>query len=110
MPKRLDLQQNGRLDWFFREWVYGTEIPRYRFKYDVQRQSGGSIRVAAEITQSEVDSNFAMFVPVFADFGNGMMRLGQVAVIGNSSRKVDFILDREPKKVALNAFKDILER
>jgi len=110
MPKRLDLQQNGRLDWFFREWVYGTEIPRYRFKYDVQRQSGGGIRVAAEITQSEVDSNFAMFVPVFADFGNGMMRLGQVAVIGNSTRKVDFILDREPKKVALNAFKDILER
>jgi hypothetical protein len=110
MPKRLDLQQNGRLDWFFREWVYGTEIPRYRFKYDVQRQSGGGIRVAAEITQSEVDSNFAMFVPVFADFGNGMMRLGQVAVIGNSTRKVDFILDREPKKVALNACKDILER
>jgi len=36
--------------------------------------------------------------------------LGQVAVIGNSTRKVDFILDREPKKVALNAFKDILER
>ena len=110
MPKRLDLQQNGRLDWFFREWVYGTEVPRYRFKYDVQRQSGGGIRVAAEITQSEVDSNFAMFVPVFADFGNGMMRLGQVAVIGNSTRKVNFILDREPKKVALNAFKDILER
>jgi len=110
MPKHLDLQQDGRLDWFFREWVYGTQVPRYQFKYDVQRQSGGKIRVAAEITQSEVDSNFAMFVPVFADFGNGMTRLGQVAVIGNSTRKIDFILDRQPKQVALNAYKDILER
>ena len=63
-----------------------------------------------EITQSEVDDNFVMFVPVFANFGNGMMRIGQVGVLGNSTRKVDFILDREPKKVAVNAYKDILER
>jgi hypothetical protein len=51
-----------------------------------------------------------MFVPVFADFGNGMVRLGQVGIAGNSTRTVDFILDRQPKKVALNAYKDILER
>ncbi len=24
MTKQMDLQQNGRLDWFFNEWVYGT--------------------------------------------------------------------------------------
>jgi hypothetical protein len=110
LPKQLDLQQNGHLDWFFREWVYGTEVPRYEFKYEVEPQGAGKFRVAAEITQSEVDSSFAMFVPVFADFGSGMMRLGQVAVIGNSTRKVNFILDRKPKNVALNASKDILER
>lgn len=57
-----------------------------------------------------MDSNFAMFVPIFADFGKGMMRLGQVAVIGNSTRKIDFTLDREPTKVAPNTYKDILER
>ena len=64
----------------------------------------------AEITQSEVNDHFAMFVPVFADFGNGMERLGQVEVVGNSTRTADFILDRQPKKVALNTYKDILER
>ena len=110
LPKQLDLQQNGRLDWFFREWVFGTQVPRYQFKYDVQRQSGGKVRVEAEITQSEVDGNFAMFVPIFADFGNGMVRLNQVAVIGNSTRKIAILLDREPKKVALNYYKDVLER
>jgi len=110
MPKNLDLQQNGRLDWFFREWVYGTQVPRYQFNYQVEPAGKSQVRVHTEITQSEVDGTFAMFVPVFADFGNGMMRLGQVAVIGNSTRKVDFILDREPKKVALNAYKDVLER
>jgi hypothetical protein len=110
MTKQLDLQNNGRLDWFFREWVYGTQVPRYSLKYDVQPAEGGNVRVHTEITQSEVDENFAMFVPIYADFGKGMMRLGQVPVIGNSTRKIDLVLDRQPKKVVLNAYKDILER
>ncbi|HXJ17495.1 MAG TPA: hypothetical protein VNM68_09895, partial [Candidatus Polarisedimenticolia bacterium] len=110
MTKPMDLQQNGRLDWFFSEWVYGTQVPRYQFKYDVEPGDKGTFRVRAEITQSEVDDHFAMLVPVFADFGSGMVRLGQVELVGNSKRTAVFLLARRPKKVALNAFKDILER
>jgi aminopeptidase N len=110
MTKPMDIQQNGRLDWFFNEWVYGTQVPRYHFTYEVQPAEGGKIRIRAEITQSEVDDHFAMLVPVFADFGNGMVRLGQVPLAGNNTRKIDFITDRPPKKVTLNAYKDILER
>jgi Peptidase family M1 domain len=110
MTKQMDLQQNGRMDWFFREWVYGTQIPRYSFKYEVQPADGGHVKIHTEITQSDVDQNFSMLVPIFADFGNGMVRLGQLAVTGNSTRQANFILDRQPKKVALNAYKDILER
>jgi hypothetical protein len=110
MPKRLDLQQNGRLDWFFDEWVYGTQVPRYHFKYNLLSAEAGKVRVQVDITQSEVDQNFAMFVPVFADFGQGWVRLGQLALAGNSTRSAIFNMDRAPKKVALNAYKDILER
>jgi aminopeptidase N len=110
MTKQMDLQQNGRLDWFFNEWVYGTQVPRYKFDYALLPADGGKIKVHAEITQSEVDERFAMIVPVFADFGNGMIRVGQIGIAGNSTRTVDFIMDRRPKKVALNAYKDILER
>jgi hypothetical protein len=62
------------------------------------------------ITQSEVDEHFAMLVPVFADFGNGMVRIGQYGVGGNSTRNVDVLLPSRPKKVALNAYKEIMER
>ena len=110
MTKQMDIQQNGRLDWFFDEWVYGTQVPRYSFKYEFTPGEGGKIKIHAEITQSEVDEHFAMFVPVFADFGNGMVRLAAVGIAGSSTRTVDFIADRQPKKVALNAYKDILER
>ena len=71
---------------------------------------GGKIRVRAKITQGEVDEHFGMFVPVFADFGTGMVRLGQVLMIGNSTRTVDFVMPSKPKKIELNAYKDILAR
>jgi hypothetical protein len=51
-----------------------------------------------------------MLVPIFADFGNGMVRIGQVGVVGNSTRTTDTILPVQPKKVAINAYKEILER
>jgi len=110
ITKQMDLQHNGRMDWFFNEWVYGTDIPRYSLKYDLQPAEGGKTKVHVEITQSEVGDQFAMLVPLYADFGSMTSRLGQIAVVGNSTRKVDFVLDHQPKKVMLNAFKDVLER
>jgi Peptidase family M1 domain/Carboxypeptidase regulatory-like domain len=110
MSKIMDLQKNGRLDWFFNEWVYGTEVPRYKFEYQTTPAAGGKVNLHMTITESDVDEHFAMLVPIFADFGNGMIRIGQVGVVGNSTRTSDAILPSQPKKVALNAYKDILER
>ena len=110
MTKMMNLQGNGRLDWFFNEWVYGTQVPRYKFDYQLTPEDGGKVKLHMTITQSEVDENFAMPVPVFADFGKGMARIGQMAVIGNSSRSVDAELPSSPKKVVMNAYKEILER
>jgi hypothetical protein len=47
---------------------------------------------------------------VFADFAKGMVRLGQVGIIGNTTRSFDVLLPSQPKKVALNAYREILER
>ena len=85
-------------------------MPRYHFKYDLLPGDKGNSKVRVEITQSEVHQNFAMFVPVFADFGQGWVRLGQLALEGNSTRAAIFNMDRQPKKAALNVYKDVLER
>jgi len=110
MSKIMDLERNGRLDWFFNEWVYGTQVPRYHFEYQLLPAEGGKVKLHMTITQSEVDDHFGMLVPVFADFGKGLIRIGQVGVVGNSTRSTDALLPSQPKKVALNAYKDILER
>ena len=110
MTKRMDIAGNGRLDWFFDEWVYGTQVPRYHFEYDLAPAEGGKVKLHVTVTQSEVDQHFGMLIPIFADFGKGMVRLTQIGIAGNSTRSLDFMLPRQPKKVALNAFKEILER
>jgi hypothetical protein len=110
MTKAMDLEGNGRLDWFFNEWVYGTQVPRYHFEYQTTPADGGKVKLHFTITQSDVDEHFAMPVPVFADFGSGMIRIGQMAIAGNTSRSADVLLPSQPKKVALNAYKEILER
>jgi len=110
MTRMMDLHRNGRLDWFFDEWVYGTEVPRYHFEYQTSAADGGKIKLHMTVTQSDVDDHFAMLVPIFADFGKGMVRIGQVGIAGSTTRSYDVLLSAQPKKVALNAYREILER
>jgi aminopeptidase N len=110
MTKGMDLAGNGKLDWFFDEWVYGTQVPKYHFEYQLVPAEAGKVKLHFTLTQSEVDDRFVMLVPVFVDFGKGMVRIGQVGIAGNSTKSTDVLLPAKPKAVALNAYKDILER
>jgi aminopeptidase N len=110
ITKAMDLAGNGKLDWFFDEWVYGTQVPKYHFEYQLIPAEAGKVKLHMTLTQSEVDERFVMLVPVFVDFGKGMVRIGQFGVAGNSTRSTDVLLPTKPKSVALNAYKDILER
>src|SRR5256885_16548109 len=64
MTKEMDLQKNGRLDWFFNEWGYGTGVPRYDLKYGTASASGGVVKIKVHLKQTQVDGNFAMIVPI----------------------------------------------
>jgi aminopeptidase N len=110
ISKGMDLAKNGKLDWFFDEWVYGTDVPKYHFEYQLIPAEDGKVKLHMTVTQSEVDEHFVMLLPVFVDFGKGMVRIGQFGVLGNSTRSTDVLLPSKPKSVALNAYKDILER
>jgi len=53
----------------FNEWVYGTEIPRYDLKYETAFGVRCVVKIKLQLTQREVDSNFAMIVPIFGISG-----------------------------------------
>ena len=59
ITRGMNLTGNGKLDWFFKEWVYGTAIPRYKFDYKLEDQAGGKCLLTATLTQSDVPKDFA---------------------------------------------------
>ena len=57
MSPGMDLEGNHRMDWFFREYVYGTDLPAYHFRGEATpNDAGASLHVM--LTQSGVPAEF----------------------------------------------------
>ena len=109
MKPGMDLERNGKMDWFFREWVYGTEMPSYRMEYSLAPEAGGKYMFTAKVSQSGVSQSFVMAVPIYFDFDGHVMRAGAVALHGNTtSDEIKVRLPKKPKRVLLNANQDVL--
>lgn len=52
-----------KMDWFFRQWVYGIEIPKYVYSYSTQKV-GDKFEVTLKVRQENVSPDFKMQVPV----------------------------------------------
>jgi aminopeptidase N len=111
MPAELDLLGNRKMDWFFDEYVYGTALPNYKFEHSFESGPNGLL-LNVKLSQSSVDDNFRMRVPLYLDFGNGkVMRLGAANLIGNTSIQQQIPLSGlkdKPKRALLNYYSDVL--
>jgi len=109
----LHLTQDGKLDWFFSEWVYGTDIPKLASKLDFTDSGNGRYKVTGSITQSEVGDNFATVVPIYVYFEkNSFVKLGSLVLVGNTTKpvEVEVALPKKPVKFAINAMHDVLAK
>lgn len=109
----LKIAKDGKLDWFFNQWVYGTEIPKLTSKFEFQDIGGGKYKVTGSIVQSEVSEGFATVVPMYVHFDkNSAHKLGAAVLIGNSTKPVSFeiALPKKPQRISVNALHDILSR
>ncbi|HVF30825.1 MAG TPA: M1 family aminopeptidase [Pyrinomonadaceae bacterium] len=108
MLPSMDLDGNGKLDWFFNQWVYGTDIPSYRIEYST-KSNGAQTLLNGTITQSGVSETFKYPVPLYLDFGKGPMFMGSARMTGNKSLELkDIALPAEPKKFFIGGLQDIL--
>jgi hypothetical protein len=105
MTKEMDVTKNRKMDWFFNEWVYGTEVPAYKLEYNVSQDG----MLNGKVTQSGVSDNFVMLVPLYADLGKGWARLGAATIVGNSTVEIKNLkLPAVPKRLAVCALNDVL--
>jgi hypothetical protein len=108
MLPTMDLGGNKKMDWFFDEWVYGTDMPSYKLTYSLT-QAGDKTMLNGQLTQSGVSDTFRMPVPLYLDFGKGPVYMGAARITGNKTLDISNIaLPAAPKKMMIGALQDIL--
>ena len=111
MPPWMNLHRDGTLDWFFDEYVYGTELPHYEITSEFT-QDGGETSVHFKVTQSHVSPEFMMRVPVYLQMANGStVRALDLVLRGNMVSEHTVKLGKLPaaaKKMVLNYNEDVL--
>ena len=114
MTGEMDLDGNGRMDWFFDQYVYGTALPAYEMNTSFGAGADGSPVLNLKIKQSGVDSQFRMLVPVYLELNNGkVFRLGNMRLLGNTTVEEHVPLSaiglkETPKRALLNYMYDVL--
>jgi len=108
--KIVEKHANEPMDWFFNEWVYGTEIPHYDFHYNLLDGGGGKTILEYWVKQSEVSEKFKMRVPVYEHLSGQPQprRLGFFTLQGSNELHGQVPLPERPEKVTLDEFHSIL--
>jgi aminopeptidase N len=96
------------MGWFFKEWIYGTGIPSYKYAWRSDGVPGGKYKVSLRVDQANVPEDFQMYVPVKVDFGDGKMARLRVLVRGSHSEQDLPLLPLEPKKIVFNDLESVL--
>lgn len=112
MTEEMNMAGNGKMDWFFDEYVYGSLLPHYSLEYSFKNDAKGTVILHLKVTQSEVNDSFMMRVPIYLELADSrVIRLGSMALVGNSAPDQDVPLTglkEKPKRVVLNFFNDVL--
>ena len=113
MTPTMDAGENKKMDWFFNEYVYGTQLPAQRLDYaNFDVGPDGDVVMSVKISQSNVDDKFRMLVPVYIETAEGkIVFLGRIRLVGNSSfeQKVPLRgLKTKPKRAVLSYYDDVL--
>jgi Peptidase family M1 domain len=86
MTPAMDLEGTHRMDWFFDQWVRGTDLPRYTVKFEV-RPHGNEFTVSGKLEQAGTEEAFTAPVPLYAlRIGGKPERLGVVVTTGAETR------------------------
>jgi aminopeptidase N len=112
MTRDMDLEGNQKLDWFFNEYVYGTQLPAYKLDYSFDTGKDGDLVFSFKVTQSKVNDSFRMLVPIYLELADGKVYfLGRARFTGNATveQKVPLKgLKEKPRRAMINYYDDVL--
>jgi aminopeptidase N len=86
----MESRHGGSLDWFFQEWIYGENSPRYEYGWTSADAGGGIYKNYVRITQVQTDAGtFTMPVDLTLVTASG----SEVRTVWNDGPDQDFVLE-----------------
>lgn len=98
------------LGWFFDQWVYGTDLPTYRYGHVQSQTIDGRWMVTVRVRQEDVPEAFRMPVPVTVYDAQQTAHRSTMWVEGRESVVELGPFDAEPAGVTLNDFQSVLAK
>ena len=96
------------MDWFFDQWVRGTDVPTYRVAWTGEAAAGGRYTVRLRVKQENVPADFRMPVLVSADLGENRFANFRITVHGGQTEYTSPLLPAPPKKLVFNELQSVL--
>jgi hypothetical protein len=96
------------MEWFFDQWVKGTDIPTYRVAWTNEPAADGKHRIRLRIHQDDVPPDFQMFVLVSADLGQNRFANFRVRVRGDQTEYTSPLLPAPANTIVFNELHSVL--
>jgi len=108
--KRVCESEYGRtLDWFFKEWIYGSGRPEYKYRWTTVAHAGNKHGLEVTVDQVQKDSSvFAMPLDVFVTTSSGERKFVVWDTLRSQAFK--FSLDEEVTQVQLDRESWVLKK
>jgi len=112
MTPEMDLEENHKMDWFFNEYVFGTQLPSYGVSASFDIGPDGDVVMNLRLTQSNVNDKFRMLIPIYLELAEGnVIFLGRANMSGNNTveQKIPLKgLKTKPRRAIANYYDDVL--
>jgi hypothetical protein len=108
--KRIVEQHIGEnMDWFFQQWIYGSDIPTYCVSHRTFEQPDGTYLTRLRVTQKNVPDDFKMYVPLtirYKDEHAKRIRL----TIDKPFEEFSIRSASKPEEIVFNDFSSVLAK
>jgi peptidase M1-like protein len=107
MTRSMDLDGNHKMDWFFNQYVYGTERPQYTFHATVTPEADGKTSISATLQRTGVPGNWKDVVPMYAHIGDRVVRLGTIQAT-HDTETLNVVIPQKIDKLTIDDFEDMI--
>jgi aminopeptidase N len=107
MTASMDVDGDHKMDWFFKQYVYGTGAPQYSFHAALDYPADGKTHFKAELMRSGVTETWKDVVPLYAHIGDKTVKMGNIRV-SHPTETVEATIQGKIDRISINDYEDLL--